>query len=430
MSTEPKLKDKNWEARFEKELFGLWARDELYKFNENAPKRILSIDTPPPYVSGDWHPGSVAGYSLIDMIARTARMSGNSVYFPMGLDRNGIVIERTVEKKQNKSMHEFSRGEFLALCAQLITEYGDSILDTAKLIGMSCDFQNVYKTDSEEYRTLTQATFIDLWKKGLVYEDYKPSNYCPRCRTVIADAEVEYEELETMLYYINFKIKETMENLTIATTRPELLCACQAVLIHPDDERYKHLHGKNIIVPHYNRDVPIIPHNYAKPEFGTGVVMICSFGDQGDIALFRELNLEPIIAIDTEAKMTEKAGKYAGLPIAEARAKLIDDLKNDNLVAKEEKIMHRTPLCERCKTPIEFIMVKEYYLKQLEFLSDLRKRADEIKFYPQKNKQILINWIESVKIDWPISRRRYYATEIPIWTCKKCGEKIVPKGGR
>jgi len=430
MPTEPKLKEKNWEAKIEKELFQIWMREDLYKFNPNRPKKVLSIDTPPPYVSGDWHPGSVAGYSLIDMIARASRMSGLSVYFPMGLDRNGIVIERTVEKKHNKSMHDFTRDEFLGLCAQLINEYGESILDTAKLVGLSCDFQNVYKTDSEDYRTLTQATFIDLWKKGLVYEDFRPSNFCPHCRTVIADAEIEYEELETRLYYINFKVKETLENVLIATTRPELLCACQAVLIHPDDERYRHIHGKNLIVPHYNREVPVIDHNYAKPEFGTGVVMICSFGDQGDIALFRELNLEPILAIDMDAKMTDKAGKYVGMPVEEARVQLIEDLKKDGLVIKEEKIMHRTPLCERCKAPVEFIMVKEYYLKQLEFLDDIRKRADEIKFFPQKNKQILVNWIDSIKIDWPISRRRYYATEIPIWTCNKCGEKLVPKGGR
>jgi valyl-tRNA synthetase len=221
-----------------------------------------------------------------------------------------------------------------------------------------------------------------------------------------------------------------MEKVEIATTRPELLCACQAVLIHPDDERYRHLHGKNIVIPHYNREVPVVPHSYAKPEFGTGIVMICSFGDQGDVALFRELNLEPIVAIDVNARMTEKAGKYAGLSVAEARKALVEDLKKDGLVFKEEKIMHRTPVCERCKTPIEFIMIKEYYLKQLEYLDDIRKQADKIKFYPPRNKQILINWIESVKIDWPISRRRYYSTEIPLWYCKSCGQVMVPKPGK
>jgi valyl-tRNA synthetase len=428
--TEPKLKDKNWEARFEKELFSKWNTEGLYKFDIGSPKKILSIDTPPPYVSGHWHPGAVAGYSLYDMIVRTARMSGYSVYFPMCLDRNGIVIDRATEKKYGKSMHDYPREEFIKLCEQLITEYGDSILEVAKIIGMSCDFDNVYKTDSEDYRTLTQATFIDLWKKGLVYEDYRPSNYCPSCKTVIADAEVEYEEKDTTLYYVYFKVKETMEKVEIATTRPELLCACQAVLVHPDDERYGHLHGKNIIIPHYNREVPVIPHGYAKPEFGTGIVMICSFGDQGDVALFRELNLEPIVAIDTNARMTEKAGKYAGLSVTEARKALAEDLKKDSLVFKEEKIMHRTPVCERCKTPIEFIMIKEYYLKQLEYLDDIRKQADKIRFYPPRNKQILINWIESVKIDWPISRRRYYSTEIPLWYCKSCGRTMLPKPGK
>jgi valyl-tRNA synthetase len=176
--------------------------------------------------------------------------------------------------------------------------------------------------------------------------------------------------------------------------------------------------------------VPVIPHGYAKPEFGTGIVMICSFGDQGDVALFRELNLEPIVAIDTNARMTEKAGKYAGLSVTEARKALAEDLKKDSLVFKEEKIMHRTPVCERCKTPIEFIMIKEYYLKQLEYLDDIRKQADKIRFYPPRNKQILINWIESVKIDWPISRRRYYSTEIPLWYCKSCGRTMLPKPGK
>ena len=430
MPTEPKLKEKNWEAKIEKELFQIWAREDLYKFNPNSPKKILSIDTPPPYPSGEFHPAQTAVYALYDMIARTERMNGLSVYFPMCLDPNGIKIERTVEKKYGKTIHEFDRSEFIGLCKETISKYADEIVNTAKIIGMSCDFNNVYRTDSDDYRTLTQATFIDLWKKKLVYEEYRPTNFCPHCKTTIADSELEYEELETFLYYINFKVKETLENLTIATTRPELLCACQAILIHPDDERYKHLHGKNVIVPHYNREVPIIDHTYAKPEFGTGVVMICSFGDLGDIALFRELNLKPILAIDTDAKMTGKAGKYAGLAVEEARVKLIEDLKKDGLVLKEEKIMHRTPLCERCKTPVEFIMIKDYYIRQLEFLNDIRKRADEIKFFPPKNKQILIDWINSVKTDWPISRKRYYATEIPIWICKKCGEKLVPKGGR
>ncbi len=430
MPTEPRLKEKNWEARFEKELLDLWTAENLYDLDSASQKKMVAIDTPPPYPTGDWHPGSVAGYALYDMLARSARMAGNSVYFPMCLDNNGIKIERTVEKKYGKNAHDYQRDEFLRLCKEEITGYGKSIIETAKQIGMSCDFKNVYTTDSDDYRTLTQATFIDLWKKGLVHEDFRPSNFCPHCKTVIAEAEVEYEELSTTLYYINFKVKETMDNLTIATTRPELLCACQAVLIHPNDERYKRLHGQNLVIPHYNRTVPIIDHAYAKPEFGTGVVMICSFGDLGDVALFRELNLEAIMAIDTDAKMTDKTGKYAGMPVEEARVSLIEDLKKDGLVAKEEKIMHRTPLCEKCKTPVEFIMVKEYYLKQLEFLDDIRKMADQIKFHPPKNKQILINWIDSIKIDWPISRSRFYATEIPIWTCKSCGEKLVPKGGR
>jgi valyl-tRNA synthetase len=297
---------------------------------------------------------------------------------------------------------------------------------------MSAEFDDpsiYYETDSPAYRKITQATFIEAWSKGLVYEDFRPSYYCPDCGTTIAEAEIFYEEKPTTLNDVKFRVQETGEELIIATTRPELLCACQAVLYHPDDERYKRLEGKHAVIPLYGRAVRIIAHRAAQMDFGTGIMMICSYGDQTDIQLFRELVLEPISAIDDRARMTESAGKYAGMKVRQAQAAIIEDLKNAGLLSKQEQISHRTPICERSKTPIEFIPMKEWYLKQLQFLDIIRKTADEMSFHPGRHKQILLDWADGVTIDWPISRRRYYHTEIPLWYCKQCGKAHVPEPG-
>lgn len=428
-----KMESARWDNRFEQELFETWKREGLYKFNRGTSKKIFSIDTPPVYPSGTWHIGAVGHYSAIDMIARTQRMRGYEVLFPFCLDRNGINIELVVEKKYGKHLQEFDREEFIELCRKEIDGISAEIVHLAKRIGMSAEFEDksiYYETDSSEYRRITQATFIEIWKRGLVYEDFRPSYYCPDCGTTIAEAEIFYEERPTTLNDIKFRVKETGEEIIIATTRPELLCACRAVLYHPDDVRYQRLQGKHAIVPLYDRSVEIMPHPAAQMEFGTGIMMVCSYGDQTDIQIFRELSLEPINAIDEHAKMTEAAGKYKGMSVKDARSAIIEDLKNTGTLIKQATINHRTPICERSKTPIEFIPMKEWYLKQLDFLDYLSERANEMRFHPERHRQILLDWIKSVTIDWPISRRRYYHTEIPIWYCRKCGKPHVPEAGR
>ncbi|MCD6403011.1 MAG: valine--tRNA ligase [Candidatus Aenigmarchaeota archaeon] len=431
MEFKPVIEEKRWNPELERVVWQEWQSKKIFKFNLNTNKKIFVIDTPPPYPSGrPWHIGAAAHYSQIDMIARTARMKGFEVFFPIGIDRNGLPVEIYTEKKYGISIHKTPREEFIKLCQTALDDLEAEMIGIMKTMGLSGDFDNYYRTDSEEYRKLTQATFIILWKKGLIYEATRPNNYCPVCKTTIADAEVEYKEFPTQLVYIKFKVKETGEDLVIATTRPELLCSCQAVIVNPQDERYKHLHGKHAIIPIYEREVPIIPHPSAKMEFGTGAVMICSYGDYTDVMLFRELGLKEIIAIDVDGKMTENAGKYAGLSIQEARKKIIEDLEKAGLVVKKEQIMHRTPTCERSKNPIEIIPMKEYYLKQLDFKEKMLKLAKKIKFHPEAHRQLLINWIKSITIDWPISRRRVYGTEIPVWYCKKCGKPNVPEPGK
>lgn len=425
----PKINVSRWNIEREKEQTLLWEKENTYKFNKASRKPIFSVDTPPPYVSGRMHVAQAGHYVQIDMVARYFRMKGHEVLFPLGLDRNGLPVEVQVEKEYNLRAHDMPREDFLKLCSAFLDKLETDLIGILRRGGMSCDFVNSYRTDSPEYRMTTQATFIEHWRKGLVYEEKRPTNWCPVCRTSIADAEIDYSETETSLNYIKFKVKETGETITIATTRPELLCTCAALLFNPDDSRYQNLKGKIGIVPLFEQEVPIIPHSSAKPEFGTGLMMACSYGDYSDLRLFRELNLEGIVAIDLNGRMNEVAGPYEGLGVEEARQKIIQDLENRSLVAKQEKTVHRTPVCWRSEDPVEFIEMPEYYLKQIQFLEEIRRIADKIIFYPRENKQILDNWVDSISIDWPVSRRRFYGTEIPIWYCKKCGKAYVPKPG-
>jgi len=431
MEFKPKIVETRWQPSWEPKIFEKWMEDGIYKLRLKPRKKIFVIDTPPPYPSGrPWHIGAAAQYSQIDMIARTARMSGKQVYFPIGIDRNGLPVELYVERTYKVSMRNTPREKFIELCSHALDDLEMEMIWIMKRMGLSGDFENYYRTDSEEYRTLTQATFIELWKRGLIYTATRPNNYCWECGTTLADAEVEYEEMPTKLVYIKFRVKEDDTNLVIATTRPELLVSCRAVIVNPNDERYSHLYGKHAIVPIYGQEVEIIPHPAARPEFGTGAVMVCSYGDYTDVLLFRELGLEEVIAINEEGKMTEVAGKYSGMKVIDAREAIIRDLEEAGLIIKVEEIMHRTPICERSKTPIEIIPMREFYLKQLDFVNDLTKIIDKMKFHPSHHKRLLIDWINSLRIDWPISRRRYYATEIPVWYCVRCGEPYVPEPGK
>ncbi|MEM4252401.1 MAG: valine--tRNA ligase [Candidatus Nitrosotenuis sp.] len=426
---EPKIKETAWNPELESQMLEQWERLHLHDFVPEENNFV--IDTPPPYPSGrPWHIGAAAHYSQIDMIARTARMAGNNVYFPVGIDRNGLPVEIYTEKKHNIRMQETERSKFLELCKSSLDDLEAEMIQIMKSLGLSANFAQYYRTDSEEYRILTQATFIELWKKGIIYKATRPNNYDWVSGTTIADAEIQYQDIPTKLVYMKFKVKDTGKTIIIASTRPELLCACQTVIVNPEDQRYKDVIGKKIIVPVVNREVTIREHHSAQMEFGSGAVMVCSYGDQNDVALFREMKLEEIVAIGTNGLMTEAAGKYAGMKVKAARTQIIEDLKAADLIEKIEDITHRTPISERSKIPIEIIPMEEYYVRQVESVEKIRNLAQKIIFHPEMHRQILMNWLDSITIDWPISRRRFYGTEIPIWYCKNCSEPHVPEPGR
>ena len=430
----PKITDKRWTIDLEKRIQESHYDDNpnRYSFDSNSDKELFVIDTPPPYPSGTWHIGAVAQYSMIDVIARSQRLIGKEVLFPWGVDRNGINIEFTVEKKTGKKMRTYERGEFLDLCKETIELYTQSMRHTAKRVGLSCDYDNEYLTDSPNYRSVTQSIFIDLFKKGDIIEDLRPNIYDPIEGTTIADAEVQRISRETLLCDVIWETVEGSE-LLISTTRPELICACGVVMVHPDDERYKDLVGKRVKLPlpvnGRSDTVEIQTHPSVKADFGSGILMVCSFGDQNDVSVFRELGLKPFQAIDLEGKMTEISGPLNGHTVLDARKLAISILEDNGKLSSKEKRLQDIPVSERGSNPVEIILLKEWYVKQTHVIDRLSELSENCNFIPERNRQFLHDWMDGISIDWPISRRRWYHTEVPIWYSEDSSKVIVPPSG-
>ena len=434
----PRIKEKRWDKALEEELLRIWEEEkDLLKFNEDLidEKPNLVIDTPPPYPSGKWHIAAAAHYAQHDMIARFFRLIGYNVFIPFYADRNGLPVEVYVEKKYQLNPHKLSetpqgRQHFIDLCKKELDEVEKELVNIWRRLG--CSFEYLRNgTDSPEYRKLTQATFIDMWKKGYIYLDKRPVNWCPRCQTSLSEAEIEYYDETGFLYYINFGIDGSNDKVTIATTRPELLYSCGAVIFHPDDKRYQSLNGKKAVVPLYNNKVPILPHSSVDPEFGTGLMMVCSYGDWQDVRIFRELGLSPRVIIDRTGIVHDPTGIIPpNTPVNQAREIIARRLENEGYLVKKVKLTRPVPKCWRCKTPVEIIEEEEYFVKQLEFKNELLKLIENIEFYPDFHKERLVNWINSITMDWPISRSRYYGTEIPVWKCSVCGEILLPEPGK
>lgn len=431
MNDKHKIQSTSWDPKLEQKILKKWGKDNIYKFSTIDQNGIpFVIDTPPPYPSGrPWHIGAAAHYAQIDMIARAARMKDYCVFFPIGIDRNGLPVEIYTEKKYKIQMRKTDREKFLELCKEALDDLESEMVQIMRDMGISGNLDDYYRTDSDEFRSLTQSTFIDLWKRGLIYIANRPNNYCYDCGTTLADAEITYQEIPTKLIYMKFDIRKT-GNLIVASTRPELLFACQAIIVNPEDNRYSSLIGKYAILPIFNREVKILSHRTANPQFGSGAVMVCSYGDRNDVQLFRELGLQEIVSLTESGTTTEWAKSYANLRIPQARSRIIEDLKKEERIEREENIMHRTPICERSKTPIEILSMQDYYLKQLSYIPKLKELSMKINFHPEIHRQILNNWLDSVSIDWPISRRRFYGTEIPIWFCNHCKSPNLPEAGR
>ena len=436
MST-PRLPEKRWSIDLEKKIQEEHYADsesyqQRYGFKPSSGKPLFVVDTPPPYPSGTWHIGAVAQYSMIDVIARSQRLLGKEVYFPWGVDRNGINIEFTVEKNTKRKMKTYDREEFLTLCRETIETFTQAMRKTAARVGLSCDFAAEYLTDAPDYRAVTQSIFIDLFKKGDIIEDLRPNIYDPVEGTTIADAEVERISRNTKLVDVKWQT-DSGEELIISTTRPEMICACGVVVVHPDDKRYQHLVGKKAILPMpvsgRETSVEIQTHPSVKSEFGSGILMVCSFGDQNDVAVFRELGLTPYQAIDLDGCMTDISADLSGMSVIEARIKATEMLEESGKISQIEERSQEIPVSERGKNPVEIILLKEWYVRQTHIQGRMREHIEEIQFHPPRNRQFLLDWMDNISIDWPISRRRWYHTEIPIWYSQDEQFIVVPPSG-
>jgi len=403
----------------------LWEEMAVYRFDWNDKERpTFSIDTPPPYPSGDFHMGNVLNWTYLDIVARYKRMKGYNVYFPQGWDCHGLPTEVETEETYRIKKTEVPPDKFRRLCEQFVEKYIALMKKAIIRLGCSIDWTTEYKTMDPDYWRRTQLSFIILYRKGFIYQGTHPVNWCPRCETAIADAEVEHETRKGKLHYIKFPL-EKGGHLTIATTRPELIPACVAVAVHPEDERYNRYIGEQIVVPIMNRKVKIIADEMVDPKFGTGVVMICTYGDKADVKSVKKNNLPVIPLITQDGKMNENAGKYSGLTIEEAKKAIVRDLEGEGLLEKIEEITQEVGVCWRCKTPVEILERKQWFMKTRMLTDQVEKAAHEVKWYPDYMKYRLIDWAKSLDWDWVISRQRVFATPIPIWYCEKCGEIIL-----
>ena len=415
------LKKEYEHGEIEKKWLERWD-DSIYYFDRTSEAEPYIIDTPPPYPTGDFHIGNALNWCYIDFIARYKRMRGYNVMFPQGWDCHGLPTEVKVEERHGITKNQVSRAEFRRLCRELTLENIKKMKETMRRLGMSIDWSQEYITMEDYYKKFVQHTFVKLFKEGLIYKTEHPVNWCPRCETAIAFAEVEYDDRETFLNYLKFKLLDG-NYVEIATTRPELLPSCVAVAVHPNDERYRALVGKEVEVPIFSQVVRIFADESVDPSFGTGVVMICTFGDRQDVRWWKEHELPLRRSIDEQGKMTELAGEYKGLSVEEARCQIIEDLRAHGLLTKQERLQQSVGVCWRCKTPIEILSTEQWFLKvDSERVVDAARR---VRWVPEHFFLRLKNWAESLEWDWCISRQRIFATPIPIWYCKKCGNVVV-----
>ena len=314
-----------------------------------------------------------------------------------------------------------------------------------KAMGYSQDWTREFVTMNPEYMRRTQYSFLKMYEDGLIYQGKHPVNWCPRCQTAIAFAEVEYSDNITFLNYVNFPpaVEDSYEDIVssqesgkqadpkdegilIATTRPELMSACVAVVIHPDDERYAHLLGKYVEVPLSHQKVKIIADEEVDPEFGTGAVMICTFGDKTDVSWVQKYDLEVIDVIDDAGTLTAAAGRYEGMDLQSCKKQTIEDLDAEGYLLKQEQVDQNVGQCWRCKTPVEILLKEQWFVAVRDLIEKTKVAADEMKWVPEHMKSRMENWADSMEWDWCISRQRIFATPIPVWYCKDCGKVIIP----
>lgn len=426
-----------------------WRDSGVYSWSSVVPRdQSYVIDTPPPTVSGYLHIGHAYSFTQTDFIARFQRMSGKNVFYPIGYDDNGLPTERLVEKNREIKAADMSREEFTAICNEEIVASEDLFRSLFTRLGLSVDWSTEYQTISDHSRKTSQMSFLDLLNKGHLYRSLQPSLWDPVDGTAIAQSEVEEKEQQGVMYQIPFKTAEG-ENLVIATTRPELLVACVALMCHPEDERMKPLIGKKVYSALFEAEVPVIADERVNPEKGTGIVMCCTFGDLTDVEWWKQYQLPLRDVVNSKgllhkldeigdagwpvrdvAKAKEYAALIQGQHVRKAKKIVVDILNEHNLILKEDAITQAIPCAERSGSPLEIIVTNQWNVRLLDKKELLLEKTREINWRPEYMRQRLEDWITNLKWDWTISRQRYFGVPIPVWYKKNedgsAGEPIFP----
>ena len=419
-------------GEFENRLYQFWTEAGFFHADETSEKEPFTIVIPPPNVTGQLHMGHALDETLQDILIRYKRMSGYEALWVPGTDHAGIAtqikVEEVLRNEEGKTRYDLGREAFLERVWDWKQKYGDRIISQLKKLGCSCDWDRERFTMDEGCSDAVLEVFVNLYKKGLIYQGNRIINWCPKCTTALSDAEVEYEEQAGHFWYIKYFVKDSDEYLTIATTRPETLLGDTAVAVHPDDERYTHLVGKTLILPLVGREIPVIADEYVDKEFGTGAVKITPAHDPNDFEVGLRHGLEQIKVLNDDATINANGGKYEGLDRYEARKQMVKDLKDGGYLIKIEDHAHNVGQCYRCGTTVEPITSKQWFVKMKPLAEEAIKIVTEgrTQFVPERFTKTYLNWMENVH-DWCISRQLWWGHRIPAYYCDACGETVVSK---
>ncbi len=418
-------------SEFEKEIYHEWESNGYFKAHVDANKLPFTIVIPPPNITGQLHMGHALDETLQDTLIRFKRMQGYSALWLPGTDHASIATEvKIVEQmaKEGITKNDIGRDGFLERAWAWKEKYGGRIIEQLKTLGSSCDWSRLAFTMDEKCSRAVKEVFVNLYEKGLIYRGDRIINWCPECKTALSDAEVEYVEEDSHLWYIKYPVKDSDEFITVATSRPETMLGDTAVAVNPKDKRYANMKGKSLILPIVNKEIPIVFDEYVELEFGTGAVKITPAHDPNDFEVGIRHNLEVVRVIADDGLMNEKAGKYCGMPALECREKIVEELKELGVLVKIEPLHHNVGHCYRCNHTVEPIVSKQWFVK----MDPLAKpaidvvRKKSVKFTPDRFSKIYFNWMENVR-DWCISRQLWWGHRIPAYYCQDCGEMMISK---
>jgi valyl-tRNA synthetase len=417
--------------QIERKWADFWVKEQLFKADPAAPGPVFSIVIPPPNVTGMLHIGHMLDHTEIDVLTRWHRMRGYNTLFLPGTDHAGISTQRVVVRQlAHKGIHyrDLRRDEFIKRVWQWKEESGGTIQRQMKQIGESCDWSREKFTLSPELSRVVREVFVRLYEEGLIYREKRMVNWCPGCRTVLSDLEVIHEEKQGHLWYIRYPIAGSNEVLVVATTRPETMLGDTAVAVHPEDERYKHLIGKNVVLPLMKREIPILGDEMVDREFGTGAVKITPAHDPNDFEAGQRHHLALIDVMTEDAHMNENAGAYAGLERFGARKKIVEDLQTQGLIEKITDHINAIGHCERSHTIVEPRVSTQWFCSMKPLAEPAIKAVENgnIQITPENRREEYFHWMGNIR-DWTLSRQLWWGHRIPAWYCQKCGQIIVSR---